>query len=183
MPEIRNQLYMEFAAQLRPKSIPSLPICGRGARQSVQHAGLTHEGLRDGMGLRDVGQFGVEHASEGEQVVALVLQRHAQRSNAPQVLRLTFHQLLDDEIEQHLPRGQARPSQRQNVMAQPLSERSDVAGQSLRLGLGLPRKFNGQFVVRTKPTRAVNLGLELLAPRPGTLGEARQCVGEAFAIV
>ncbi len=29
------------------------------------------------MGMRDVGQFGVEHASEGEQVVALVLQRHA----------------------------------------------------------------------------------------------------------
>ncbi len=134
------------------------------------------------MGLCDVGQFGVEHASEGEQVVALVLQRHAQRANAPQVLRLTFRQLLDDEVEQHLPRGQARPSQRQNVMAQPLSERSDVAGQSLRLGLGLPRKLNGQFVVRTKPTRAADLGLQLLAPRPGTLGEARQCVGEALVL-
>src|SRR5258708_15596289 len=67
-------------------------------------------------------------------------------------------------------------------MAQPLSERSDVAGQPLRLGLGLPRKLNGQFVVRTKLTRAANLGLELLAPRPGALGEARQRVGETFVL-
>src|SRR5208282_2301595 len=88
----------------------------------------------------------------------------------------------DDKVEQHLPRGQGRPSQRQNVMTQPLSERSDVAGQHLRLDLGLPRKLNGQFVVRTKLTRAANLGLQLLAPRPGTLGEARQRAGEALVL-
>ncbi len=67
-------------------------------------------------------------------------------------------------------------------MAQPLSERSDVAGQSLRLGLGLPCKLHGQFVVRTKLTRAANLGLQLFAPRPRPLGEARQRVGEAFVL-
>jgi hypothetical protein len=32
----------------------------------VQHAGFTHEELRDDMGLRDVGQCGVEDAGEGE---------------------------------------------------------------------------------------------------------------------
>jgi hypothetical protein len=52
----------------------------------------------------------------------------------------------------------------------------------LRLGLGLPRKLNGQFVVRTKPTRAANLGLQLFAPRSGALGEARQRAGEAFVL-
>ena len=40
------------------------------------------------MGSRDAGQFLVEHASEGEQVVTLVPQRDAHRANAPQVLRL-----------------------------------------------------------------------------------------------
>jgi hypothetical protein len=34
----------------------------------VQHARFTHEGLGNDMGLRDVGQFGIEHADEREQV-------------------------------------------------------------------------------------------------------------------
>ena len=48
---------VEFVAQLRPKSIPSLPIGCRGSRQPVQHAGFTHEGLRNDMGLGDVASF------------------------------------------------------------------------------------------------------------------------------
>ena len=130
----------------------------------MQHAGFTHEGLGNEKGLRDVGQFRVEHAGEGEQIVTLVLQCDAHRANAPYIDRLTVHQLLDDEVEQHLPRGQGRPGQRQNVMAQPLSERSDVACQRLRLGLGLPRQLYGQLIGWTKLARAADLGLQLLAP-------------------
>jgi len=48
----------------------------------VQQARLTHQGLGDGVGLRDIGQFLVEHAGEGEQVVALVLQRDPHRAEA-----------------------------------------------------------------------------------------------------
>jgi hypothetical protein len=84
----------------------------------VQHAGFTHEGLGDDMDACDVGQFGIEHASEGEQVVALVL----------------------------------------------------------------PRKRCGELIVRTKRARAVDLGLQLLAPRPRALSKARQGVGQAFAL-
>ena len=40
----------------------------------------------------------------------------------------------------------------------------------------------GQLVVRTTLAGAADLGLQLLAPRRGALGEARQRVGEAFAL-
>ena len=39
----------------------------------MQHTRFTHEGLGNDMGLRDVGQLGVEHAGEREQIVTLVL--------------------------------------------------------------------------------------------------------------
>ena len=82
------------------------------------------------MGARDAGQLGVEQAGEGEQVVALVLQRDAHRADASWVLRLAGHQLRDDEIEQLSPRGQVWAGQDQNVVAQPLDERPDVAGEA-----------------------------------------------------
>ena len=46
-------------------------------------------------------------------------------------------QLCDDEVEQISPSDEARAGQRQYVMAQPRSERSDVAGKRMRLCLGL----------------------------------------------
>src|SRR5271166_2567617 len=77
----------------------------------------------------------------------------------------TGRQLLDDEVEQHLPRGQGWPGKRQNIMAQPLGERSDVASQPIRPGLGLPRKLqlDDKPVVWTTLAGAVDLGLQLLA--------------------
>ncbi len=96
----------------------------------MQHAGFTHEGLGDGVGARDDGQLGVEHAGEGEQVVALVLQRDTHRADASRVLGLAGQQLRDDEVEQLSPRRQVRAGQGQNVAAQPLDERSDVAGEA-----------------------------------------------------
>src|SRR3954463_2107268 len=78
---------------------------------------------------------------EGEQVVALVLQRDAHRANASGVLGLTALQFRDDEVKQHLPSSRARSGQRQNVMAQPLGEQSDVADQTTGPDLGLPRKL------------------------------------------
>ena len=54
----------------------------------MQNAGFTHERHGKLMGSRDGGQFFVEHAGEGEQIVALILQRDAHRANAPCILGL-----------------------------------------------------------------------------------------------
>jgi hypothetical protein len=133
----------------------------------------------------DSGQLLIKHAGEGEQVVALVLQRDAHRANAPGVLGLTALEFRDDEVEQDLPCDQGRSGQRQNVMAQPLGEQSDVAGQTTGPRLGLPRKFqlDDKLAVRTRRADAVDPGLEFLTPRGGALGEARQRIGQAFTLV
>jgi hypothetical protein len=78
-----------------------------------------NEGLGYFEGLRDAGQFPVEHASEGEQIVALVPQRDAHWVNAPRILWLETLQFIGDEVEQLSPRRQLRSGQRQNVVAQP----------------------------------------------------------------
>ncbi len=175
---------VELASSLRAQPVPPLPVSGRGAGRAVQHASFPHQGLGDGMGLRDVGQFLIEHAGEGEHGVALVLQRDPHRADAPRVLGLAGCEFLDDEVEQHLSRRQGRSGQRQNVMAQPLGERSDVAGQPMRLGLGLPRKrqLGGKPVAGRTLAGAADPGLQRLAPGRGALGEARQRVGEALAL-
>jgi hypothetical protein len=58
------------------------------------------------MGSRDGRQFSIEHARESEQIVALVLQRNAHRAKPSHAPGLATHKLHDDEVEQHLPRGQ-----------------------------------------------------------------------------
>src|SRR3954466_7419646 len=45
------------------------------------------------MGARDGDQLGVEHTGEGEQVIALVLQRDTHRADASRVLGLAGQQL------------------------------------------------------------------------------------------
>jgi hypothetical protein len=82
------------------------------------------------VGARDGGQLGVEQAGEGEQVVTLVLQGDAHRTDASRVLALAGGQFRDYEVEQLSPRRQVRAGQGQNVVAQPLDERSDVAGEA-----------------------------------------------------
>ncbi len=74
----------------------------------MQHAGVPHEGLRDGVSVRDRGQLVVKRAGEGEQVIALVLQRDAHRAEVSWVLGLAGGKLLDDEVEQLSPRCQGR---------------------------------------------------------------------------
>jgi hypothetical protein len=96
----------------------------------MQHASFTHEGLGDGVVARDASQLSVEHAGEGEQVVALVLQRDAHRADASRILGLAGHQLRDDEVEQLPPRRQIRAGEDQNVMTQPLDECPDIAGET-----------------------------------------------------
>ncbi len=54
----------------------------------MQHAGFPHEQLGDGVNACDVGQLAIEHAGEGEQGVALVLQRDPHRTDASRVLGL-----------------------------------------------------------------------------------------------
>ena len=136
------------------------------------------------MGSRDAGQLGVEHAGEGEQVAALVLQGGAHRADAPRVLGFAGCQLGDDEVEQLSPRRHGRAGQGENVVAQPVHERSDVASQPMRLGLGLPRRLQlaDKLAVWTPLAGAADPGLQRLAPRHGALGEVLQRAGETFAL-
>ena len=156
---------MELAAHRRAKPVPSLPVCGRVTGQAVQQACFTHEESGDGVGVRDGGQLGIEHAGEGEQVVALFLQGDLRRVDASEIRRLAQHQLRDKEVEQCLPRGRGWSGQRKNVMAQPLGERPDVAGQFMRLGFGLSykRQMSGKLVVGTPLAGASGLCLQRLA--------------------
>ena len=150
----------------------------------MQHERLTHQGLGDGEDARDLGQPGIEHAGKGEQLVTLVLQGDAHRADAPRVLRLAGGELGDDEVEQLAPGRQVRAGQGQDVVAQPVQERSDVAGQPARLGLALPgkRQLGGKRAVWTALAGAANPGLQRLAPRRGTLGNALQRGGQALAL-
>jgi hypothetical protein len=66
----------------------------------------------------------------GEQVVALVLQRDTHRTDASWVLGFAGRQFRDDEVEQLSPRRQVRAGQGKDVVAQPLDERSHVAGEA-----------------------------------------------------
>jgi len=136
------------------------------------------------VGGRDRGQLGIEHADQGEQVIALVLQRGTHRANASRVLALADDQFRDDEVEQFLPRRQRRSGKGQNVVAQPLNKRSDVASELMGLGFSLSRTFQvgGKLVVWTPLAGASGLGLQRLAPRRGARSEARQCGGETFAL-
>jgi len=54
----------------------------------------------------------------------------------------------------------------------------------MRLGLGLPRKrqLGDKLVIGTTRAGGAGLGLQRMAPGRGALGEARQRVGEAFAL-
>jgi len=58
------------------------------------------------------------------------LQRDTHRADASEIPRLAGREFLDDEVEQRLPGSQGRSGQSQNVMAQPLGERSDIAGEA-----------------------------------------------------
>jgi hypothetical protein len=58
------------------------------------------------------------------------LQGDAHRADAPRVLGLAGYQLRGDEVEQLSPGHQVRAGQGEDVVAQPLNERSDVAGEA-----------------------------------------------------
>jgi hypothetical protein len=127
----------------------------------VQNAGFPNK--RNGKLLRscDGNQFVVKNTGEGEQIVALVLQRDAHRANPSCIFGLAARQFRDDEIEQHLPCRQGRTGQRQNVVAQPLDERSHVAGQPAGFGLGLPRQLqlDDKFIInRIRPAGVIDFG-------------------------
>jgi hypothetical protein len=118
----------------------------------VQYARFSHQQIGDVIGLRDGDQLFIKHAGKGKQVVALVLQRDTYRANVSGIFRLALPQVLDNKVEQRLPCGQSWPSECQNVMAQPLSERSDVAGQPMRCSFVLPRnlQLDDKFVTWTR---------------------------------
>jgi hypothetical protein len=149
----------------------------------MQNAGLTHERVRNLMDARDDRQFLIEHTGEGEKIVALILERDTHGTDALPVRRLTACQLLDDEIKQHLTRGQNRSGKCQNVMVQPLGEHSDIAGQPTRLGFVPPREsqFSDKVAIPTTAS-AIDPGLQLLAPRRRAFGETHERVGKARAL-
>ena len=123
------------------------------------------EGVGDGVGACDSGQLGVEHTGEGEQSIALVLQRHPHRAEASCVLVLADREFGDNEVEQLSPGRQVRAGQGENVVAQPLDERSDVVGQPVCLRLALPGlpQLGGQRVVWSTLPGAADPDLQRLA--------------------
>src|ERR1700682_4378101 len=98
---------------------------------------------------------------------------------------LASAQLLDDEVEQRLPRGEHRTRQRQNVMTEPLGERAQVARQLMRTGFHLTRQLQRGGEIAGRPTRAgpFDLDFELLGSRTRSPSEIAQRVGEPFALV
>ncbi len=67
-------------------------------------------------------QFGIQHARECKQIIALILQRDAHLADAFWVQVFAGQKLLRDEVEQFKPRGQARASDFQYIQAQLLGE-------------------------------------------------------------
>ena len=127
------------------------------------------------MSAHDGGQLGVEQAGEGEQVVALVLQRDTHRADASRVLGFAGHQLGSDEVEQLSPGRQVWAGQGQDVVAQPVHEHPNVAGEARRPSLritGLP-ELDANLALWIPLTGASDPNLQRLAPRRGARGEAR----------
>jgi len=125
----------------------------------------------------DRGQLVVEHAGEREQVIALILQRDAYRSDATRIDMLAPAKLCDDEIEHFVANVQTRTGQRQDVVGEPGGERPNVAGQRMRslFGLAGERDPVGKvWLLTCFPA----LGLQLFTSRPGALGDAGQSVGQ-----
>lgn len=91
---------------MRANSGPALPERGRRFGLAMQHAGRTHEFGRDVVSARDRVEPAVQHASEREQIVPLVLQRSPECGDAYRVLRFTSQQFGDNEIEQGFACGQ-----------------------------------------------------------------------------
>jgi hypothetical protein len=151
---------IESGAQLGLQAVPALPVRGRGDRLAVQHARGAHEIPGHLCGPRDGGELFIKYAGEREQVIALILQRHTHRADATGTLMLGSAQLLDDEVEQRLPRGEHRARQRKNVVVEPLGERAQVARQLMRAGFRLTR----QLQLAGEAVGPINLPFELLAP-------------------
>ena len=87
-------------------------------------------------------------------------------------------------ITSNSSRRVAKAGQGQTIVAQPVNERSDVASQPVRLGLGLPSKvsLSDKLVVWIALAGTADPGLQRLAPRRGPLGEVRQPVGQVLAL-
>uniref|UniRef100_UPI001589ED68 hypothetical protein n=1 Tax=Burkholderia ambifaria TaxID=152480 RepID=UPI001589ED68 len=150
----------------------------------MQQACGAHGLVGHAASLGDRREFAVKYASEREQIIALVLQRHAQRADAAQIEPLALTQLLDDEVEQRLALGQRWPGQRQDVVTEPLGERADVARQGLRPRFSLARPAQPLAVVPGAATaaRPAQLRLELQALRACPHGQPLQCVGERLTL-
>ncbi len=84
MQRLRNRSpdFVEPAADGRMQPVPCLPEYDGGFRLAVQQARCPYEMPGDGSIACDGVELLVQHAGEGEQIVALVLQGHAHRADA-----------------------------------------------------------------------------------------------------
>ncbi|OXJ06570.1 hypothetical protein [Burkholderia sp. AU6039] len=99
-------------------------------------------------------------------------------------MALALTQLFDYEVEQLLANGQRRPGQREDVVAQPLGERTDIARQGLRPHFSFARPAQPPAVVpgAATPARPAHPRLELQALRARPHGQPLQGVGERLAL-
>jgi hypothetical protein len=109
--------------------VPCLSECGGGFRLAVQQARRPYEMAGHGGIACDGVELLVQHAREGRQIVALVLQGHAHGANACEIFRFTLPKLRDDEVEQILTGRQIGLGQRQGIA---LSHRVGVRRSSAR---------------------------------------------------
>lgn len=91
----------------------------------MQRTGISHQVDRDLVAVRDCFQLAIQYGGERQQIVALILQRHAHRSN-PRRIQILAMALCN-----------SRAGQRQSVITQPCNQRAHVFGQMGRLLLSL----------------------------------------------
>jgi hypothetical protein len=72
---------VELMAHGGMQQVPALPEGARGVGLAMQQTGLADQIVRYRRRARDGGQLVIEHAAEGEQVVALILQGDAHRAD------------------------------------------------------------------------------------------------------
>ncbi|MGF6636225.1 hypothetical protein [Paraburkholderia sp. MM6662-R1] len=90
---------MELVADGGVQPVPRLPERDGGVRLAVQQTSRPHEVVRNAARAVHGAELLVQHASEGKQIVTLVPQGNARRTDARWILRFAPMKFLDDEVD------------------------------------------------------------------------------------
>jgi hypothetical protein len=151
----------------------------------MQQTGLADQIVRHRRRARDGGQLVIEHADEGEQVVALVLQGHAHLADARRIFRLTLMQFIDERVEQRMTGCQISARQCQDVALQPPGKRAKVVSELMRVCFEATQfgKLGDQQTVLTASTGVGEPDFECCAFRACVAGDACPDADEGFELL